>query len=339
MQGILGVLSETKNTTRGRRFYQRSRHALWENPSSNLLGIHFWLYMVVHHWVVKGISCKTGVLQKPQWIRGDYLEQKAFFFHKDTLAVEAGVVLSAETLQMPLVYGDYFPAADVFSVPALTGGEAIFCVSLPRDAALPLNWQAIPVRRVLSALPFGLIDAAGPIAGMLRVFHIAQWRRESQFCGSCGNRNTDSAKDTARRCSVCDRMEFPRITPAVITIIFNDEGKVLLAHNKKFPVGLYSLIAGFAEAGEHLEAAVVREVREEVNIEICDIRYVVSQSWPFPDSLMMGFSARHASGIIRPDGVEIEDARWFGRDELPVISGPGSLSRCLIDRWLDGQLF
>jgi NAD+ diphosphatase len=174
---------------------------------------------------------------------------------------------------------------------------------------------------------------------MLRAFHIAQWRRESRFCGSCGSPNGDAdSGELARQCPACGRLEFPRISPAVITIIINDEGKALLAHNKKFAPGVYSLIAGFNEAGESLEHTVAREIREEVNIEVRDIRYIASQPWPFPNSLMLGFAARYASGDIKPDGVEIEDARWFGRDALPGLPGLGSVSRYLIGRWLDGNL-
>jgi NAD+ diphosphatase len=99
---------------------------------------------------------------------------------------------------------------------------------------------------------------------------------------------------------------------------------------------MYSLIAGFTEAGESLESTVAREVREEVNIEVKDIRYIVSQPWPFPHSLMLGFTARRASGELRPDGIEIEDAQWFSRDKLPLIPGHGSVSRFLIDRWAAG---
>ena len=101
---------------------------------------------------------------------------------------------------------------------------------------------------------------------------------------------------------------------------------------------MYSLIAGFNEAGESLEDTVVREIREEVNIEVRDIRYVASQPWPFPNSLMLGFSARYASGTIRADGREIEDAAWFGKDALPLLPGSGSVSRYLIGRWLAGTI-
>jgi len=124
----------------------------------------------------------------------------------------------------------------------------------------------------------------------------------------------------------------------VITIVINDKDEALLAHNKKFTSGVYSLIAGFNEAGESLEATVAREIKEEVNIDVKDIRYIRSQPWPFPNSLMLGFSARHKTGEIRPDGVEIEDAQWFPKDRLPGLPGFGSVSRYLIGLWLDGKL-
>jgi NAD+ diphosphatase len=132
-------------------------------------------------------------------------------------------------------------------------------------------------------------------------------------------------------------VEYPRICPAVIVLITNDAGETLLAHNAHFAPGVYGLIAGFVEAGENLEAAAAREIREEAGIEVCDIRYLLSQSWPFPNSLMIGFSARYASGTVKPDGVEIEDAQWFSRDTLPAFPGPGSISKYLIEQWKNGD--
>jgi NAD+ diphosphatase len=256
---------------------------------------------------------------------GVFLNTGAFFFQGTTLLLKGD---EPEIWEFSLDFKDFFPFSDVFSVPEVDGGGEISCVYVPPEAPLPPGWQAIPVRRALSLLP-----EAASARRMLRAFHVAQWRRESRFCGSCGGENTDSPEEIARVCPTCGRTEFPRITPAVIVIITNDEGEILLAHNKKFATGMYSLIAGFTEAGETLEAAVVRETREEVNIELCEICYIVSQPWPFPNSLMAGFSARYAGGVLRPDGVEIEDARWFRRDNLPELPAPGSLSRRLIDEW------
>ena len=141
-----------------------------------------------------------------------------------------------------------------------------------------------------------------------------------------------------RECTKCGRIEFPRISPAVITIVTNDSGQALLARNKKTAAGFYALIAGFNEAGENLETTVAREIKEEVNINVKNIRYVLSQPWPFPNSLMLGFTAEYESGELRADGIEIEDARWFDRSALPSLPGSASISRYLIDLWLKDQL-
>ena len=266
------------------------------------------------------------------------MDNKAFFFQKDLLLLKditPGFIADPE---ISLAYNDSFPLKDSFSIPSLDGKTAISCVVASPEASLPPELHSIPVRQAFSMISNGVTERDNPASSLLRAFHIAQWRNDSQYCGSCGNRNTDAPAELARLCPVCGRLEYPRIAPAIITVIVNDEGKILLAHNIKFAPGMYSLIAGFAEAGESLESTVIREIREEVAIEIRDIRYVVSQPWPFPNSLMVGFSAHHASGTIKPDGIEIEDARWFSRDDLPKMPGPGSVSRYLIDRWYDGTL-
>jgi NAD+ diphosphatase len=231
-----------------------------------------------------------------------------------------------------------FDNTDSFEIPAQDSDERIRGLSIAPDSPLPPGWRTVPVRQSLSLLTAGLVEGKGAVGHLLRAFHVAQWRRESQFCGSCGTKNTDAPAELARRCPSCGRMEFPRISPAVITIILNDKGQALLAHNKNFAPGLYSLIAGFNEAGESLEATVARETKEEVNIEVGDIRYIASQPWPFPNSLMLGFTARYVSGTVLPDGIEIEDAQWFGKDDLPALPGNGSVSRYLISRWLEGSL-
>jgi NAD+ diphosphatase len=128
-------------------------------------------------------------------------------------------------------------------------------------------------------------------------------------------------------------LAFPRLAPAVITLIERD-GDALLARNAAFPMAMYSCVAGFVEPGETLEDAVHREVREEVGVELRDVRYTASQPWPFPHSLMIGFEATWASGEIEVDGVEIADANWYRPDDLPMIPPPLSIARTLIDRWI-----
>ena len=227
---------------------------------------------------------------------------------------------------------------DVFSIPPLEGSNKINVVMLLEKEA-PLGWKQIPLRQALNTIAGGtMAEGAGSQGRLLRAFHVAQWRVESRFCGTCGSRNEDAQSELARECPRCGRLEFPRIAPAVITIIINEKDQALLAHNKKFAPGVYSLIAGFNEAGENLEATVAREIREEVSLEVRDIQYVRSQPWPFPNSLMVGFKAHYTSGNIKVDGIEIEDAQWFSRDTLPLLPGNGSVSRYLIGLWLEGKL-
>jgi len=270
------------------------------------------------------------------------MKERAFFFFGDNLLLPEDFPNSQITKGLPLELAEDFKDTEIFEIPAIDDEpETIRAVSiLPDtgllDAALPKNWKAIPVRQVLAILSTADDSTANP-SRILRACHIAQWRRDSRFCGTCGAKNSDVPKDAQRRCPKCGRAEFPRICPAVIVAI-TDGDRILLAHNKRFKNNVYSHISGFNEAGETLEETVAREINEEVNIKVHDIIYIRSQPWPFPNSLMIGFSARFLSGTIRPDGEEIEDAKWFTRDNLPELPGQGSLSRYLIGRWLDGTL-
>ncbi|GHV92738.1 hypothetical protein AGMMS50268_32410 [Spirochaetia bacterium] len=240
--------------------------------------------------------------------------------------------------QSPEIVHQVFKDSDHFEMPAVDAPVTIRGASLGKDTPIPAGWRTVSVRQGLSLLAAGTaVDGKGPIGRMLRAYHIAQWRQDSAFCGSCGTRNTDAPDELARLCPACGRREYPRISPAVITLILNDDGRALLAHNKKFADKVYSLVAGFNEAGESLESTVAREIREEVGLEVKDITYIASQPWPFPNSLMLGFTARYAGGEIHPDGIEIEDARWFTRDDLPNLPGSGSVSRYLINGWLSHQ--
>ena len=235
--------------------------------------------------------------------------------------------------------GGIFNDKDSFVVSSVDGSGDIRAIFLP-NGELPPGWKALPLRQAVNAMTGGtMADGVGPIGRLLRSYHIGLWRSESRFCGSCGGANRDAdTGEIARQCTVCGRLEFPRISPAVITIVINDKGEALLAHNCKFAKGVYSLIAGFNEAGESLEATVAREIKEEVNIDVKDIRYIRSQPWPFPNSLMLGFAARYNGGELRVDNIEIEDAQWFSRDKLPGLPGNGSVSRYLIGLWLEGKL-
>ena len=236
-------------------------------------------------------------------------------------------------------FKDFFRYIDLFTVPPLAGAEETRAATLS-EGELPPDWKAMPLRQALNIMSGGTIaEGRGPLGSILRSYHIGLWRRESRFCGSCGGPNRDAdTGELARQCPACGRLEFPRISPAVIIIVTNDKDEALLAHNSKFTPSVYSIIAGFNEAGESLEDTVAREIKEEVNLDVKDIRYIRSQPWPFPNSLMLGFTARHAGGELRPDGIEIEDARWFSRESLPALPGSASVSRYLINMWLEGKL-
>jgi NAD+ diphosphatase len=165
-----------------------------------------------------------------------------------------------------------------------------------------------------------------------RAVQLVEWDRNHRFCGRCATPTEASPKERARRCPACGLAAFPRLAPAIITLVQRDDGRALLAAG--WPVEMFSCLAGFVEPGESVEAAVRREVKEEVGLEVGELRYFGSQPWPFPHSLMLGFHARYAAGEIEVDGEEISDARWFGPDDLPQIPGRISIARRLIDDWL-----
>lgn len=169
-----------------------------------------------------------------------------------------------------------------------------------------------------------------------KAFHLMDWHRLNRFCGRCGNRLADHPKEKALACAACGNLVFPVIAPAVIVAVERD-GKILLGRSPHFPPGRYSVLAGFVEAGESLEATIAREIREEVGIEVQDIRYFGSQPWPFPRSLMVGFKARWKSGAIAIDGEEIVDARWFGPEELPDFPPSFSIARKLVEDYLKSK--
>jgi NAD+ diphosphatase len=157
----------------------------------------------------------------------------------------------------------------------------------------------------------------GPVVSMsARASQLVDWWFGHAFCGRCGGATEAHEREMARHCPACGALHFPRISPAVITLVHRED-EVLLASDRRFRRGFFALLAGFVEPGETLEQAVAREVREEVGVEVGDIRYFGSQAWPFPSQLMVGFTARYRSGEIRVQEEEITEARWFRLDALP----------------------
>ena len=170
-----------------------------------------------------------------------------------------------------------------------------------------------------------------------RAVQLVEWARTHRFCGRCGEATKRLDNERAMRCPACGLSAFPRLAPAIITLVTRGDGddeEALLARGVQWKQPMYSCLAGFVEPGETLEEAVVRETLEEVGVTVGNVRYIRSQPWPFPHSLMLGFRADWLHGDIVCDPVEIADAQWFRRDEIPMIPPGISIARRLIDLWL-----
>ena len=175
------------------------------------------------------------------------------------------------------------------------------------------------------------------------LYHIAgkavlvnDWYISHKFCGRCGTPTQLDEKDMMLKCPECGQVHYPRIAPAIIVAIRN-EGKLLMAQHSYHDTIRYALIAGFVEPGETIEEAVHREVLEEVGVKIKNLKYQRSQSWPFPNSLMLGFTAEYESGDIKVDGDEIVKAKWFKKDEIIRYGSDISISDWLIQQFIDSQ--
>lgn len=172
----------------------------------------------------------------------------------------------------------------------------------------------------LRSLLFSQSELAFTLAG--KAAQLIDWYGSHRFCGVCGSKTTDHPEQRAVVCESCHRHFFPRINPCAIMLIV-DGDRILLARSARFKSNFFSCLAGFMEVGETAEETVAREVKEEVGLEIENIRYLKSQSWPFPSQLMLGFIADYKSGEIVPEPGEIEEANWYHVDDLPNVPAPG----------------
>ena len=163
---------------------------------------------------------------------------------------------------------------------------------------------------------------------------VSDWYISHRFCGRCGTQTKIDEKDMMLKCPQCGQVHYPRIAPAIIVAIRNGD-KLLMAKHSYHENIRYALIAGFVEPGETIEEAVHREVLEEVGVKIKNLKYQRSQSWPFPNSLMLGFTAEYESGNIKVDGDEILRAEWFKKDEIIRYESDISISDWLIQEFID----
>lgn len=254
----------------------------------------------------------------------EHADPLCFIFHQGRLllreadlalppaALAATLALAGPAQPLGLLDGRYCQAGWVEAEPAELAGY---------------SWRSL--RSLFGAVDDGLLGVAG------RAAQVVEWARTHRFCGACGSPTRQSGKERCMHCDACGHLAYPRISPAMMVLIRRqdaDGDKVLLAFHTQSPSKRFSPLAGFLEAGESIEEAVHREVFEEVGLRVHNLRYFMSQSWPFPHSLMIAFTADYLDGEIRVDEDEIAEARWFGPGDAWPEPIPGvSISSLLVD--------
>jgi NAD+ diphosphatase len=211
-------------------------------------------------------------------------------------------------------------------------GRPCLAAELPAEVGIPDGYKAMGLRELFGSLEDEYIWIAG------RANQLVDWTQSHQFCGRCATPTEDKADERAKVCPQCGLINYPRLSPAVIVAVYK-ENQLLLARNRRFRSGYYSVLAGFVEPGETLEDCVKREIYEEVNVDVKNIRYFGSQPWPFPNSLMVAFTAEYAGGRIKANQAEITEAGWFTADELPHIPPKITIARWLIDWFKSRDVF
>jgi NAD+ diphosphatase len=225
--------------------------------------------------------------------------------------------------------GEGLRAGRVHSIGRHEGKQHV-AVALEDDVtprSLPSSLRAANLRNWFSVID----DATLSIA--MRAVQILEWDRTHRFCGACGTRTEQADGERAKRCPSCSLTVYPRISPAMMVLVTRGR-ELLLGRGVNFPPGRYSALAGFMEAGETIEECVHREVLEEVNVRVDNLRYFGSQSWPFPNSLMIAFRAEYAGGDMRHDPAELADAQWFTPENVPQMPPSLSIARALLDATL-----
>lgn len=207
-------------------------------------------------------------------------------------------------------------------------GCQCFCCEYSEGLHIPEGFEFRDLRPLFGAMEDDLFLLAG------KAFQVMNWNRNTQYCGKCGTPTEHRSQERAKICPKCGLLSYPNVVPAIIVAV-RKENSLLLAHAKHFTSNMYSVIAGFVEAGETFEECVKREVMEEVGIRVKNIRYFGSQPWPFPNSIMVAFTADYESGEIQVDGVEIGDAGWYTVDNLPMLPMGYSIAKALIDWFID----
>ena len=244
---------------------------------------------------------------------------------------DQGLIVSNDTHELAVPFGDPPPEfGHVMSEALLLGtwrGEPCWVVGLGRETKLPAGYHretCVPMQG--TKLPDDLLSLGGMAMQAL------WWESTSGHCPRCGQKTERIEGEWGKRCSRCRYEHYPHLHPCVIVLVRDGE-RVLLARKSIWAPGRYALIAGFVDNGESLEGAVAREVKEEVGVDVKEIQYVGSQNWPFPSQLMVGFVAQYAGGEIAVDREELEDARWFPRNALPMRPSRHSIAGGIIEKY------
>ena len=258
-----------------------------------------------------------------------------FIFQGNKLLTQAtGDTASVPLIDSPDTIGIRIIRRQYLGHLELPSGDQIHCFSAEMDPEdeVPDGLGADGLRQLYHKLDDHMFMLAG------RGVQVMDWDRTHLYCGRCATATETLSYERAKKCPECELTSYPRLSPAIIIAVVRQspEGKqLMLARNHRFPTGFYSVIAGFVEPGETLEECAEREVGEEVGIHIKNIRYFASQSWPFPNSLMLGFTADYAGGEIVLEEAEIADANWFAADKLPHLPPKISIARRLIDWFVE----
>jgi NAD+ diphosphatase len=246
-----------------------------------------------------------------------------FAFMRDEL-----ICKSAQGIPEPITADDFrWFDAETTSKHFLGHFAGTPCFALAVRGSIPEGFFKLGLRGLLGRSSQSLFYLAG------RAKQVIDWYQTNQFCGRCGNPMQLHSADRAMQCESCSFIAYPRLSPSMIVLVTKDE-EMLLARNAAWPQGMYSTLAGFVEAGESIEQTVHREVMEEVGLQVEELTYFGSQSWPFPNSLMLGFHAKYVAGDIVCQPGEIADAQWFNKNSMPQIPPKTAISGWLIDEFL-----
>jgi NAD+ diphosphatase len=292
-----------------------------------------YLYSLNQSAKPEGHSCMTnedylpldhGMIPQPGETEADYW----FVFHDQTLLVAQDATTPAIPRSRDI--GNLRSRLHKSHYLGSLRGTSCRAAIIDSNESSPGGFRFVELRELLHLLHEELFLMAG------RALQIVNWATNHRFCGRCGMPTIEQQKERAMRCPACGYSSFPRLSPAIIVAIVRD-GRLLLALHARTKNGMRTVLAGYLEPGESFESCVKREVFEEVRLRLDNIRYFGSQPWPFPDALMVAFTANYVSGEIAANGVEILEAAWYGPDEIPEkIPGRNTVSRKLID-WFVGK--